>query len=62
MVGWLFDNIRYKSNPLNDDFDYVPFGFDSRLITRQMLYSINDNILFRFTNGLSIDVKTNRMK
>ena len=60
MVGWLFDNIRYKSNPLNDDFDDLTFDGDKSLITRWQLYRIHDNIVFGLKNRLSIDIEMNR--
>ena len=37
-----FDNLKCVSNTPNADFDYLPFDCDQRLITRQIIYSIND--------------------
>ena len=50
------DNIIYEINPQNDDFYDLPIDVDERLITRQRLYRINDNIVFRLNNGSIIEV------
>ena len=43
----LFDNRIYESNHQNDDSDDLPFDGYERLITRQRLYCIHDNIVFK---------------
>ena len=40
------DNKIYESNHRNTDFNDLPFDGDERLIARQQLYRIKDNILF----------------
>ena len=35
----------YDSNPQNTDFNYLPFDSGERLINRQRLYFINDDIV-----------------
>ena len=51
-----FDNIIYESDPQDSDFDDLPFDGDERLITRQKIYCINDDIIFRLKNGLSVEL------
>ena len=51
-----FDNRIYKTNPRNDDFDYLTFDGDERLITIQQIYCINYDIVFRLNSGLSVYV------
>ena len=46
LIEQLLDNRRYKINPRNIDFDYLPFNGEG-LTDRQLLYCINDNIVFR---------------
>ena len=46
LIKILLYNRRYKINPLNTNFDDLPFDGDDWLIVRQKLYSINDNIEF----------------
>ena len=53
-IKWLFDNIIYKSYPLNDDYGDIYFGSDVSLITRLWLYCINCDIIFMLNNGLRI--------
>ena len=48
----------YETNHWNADFDELPFDGYERLITRQQIYSINDDI---FNNGLIVDIYKNRM-
>ena len=48
------DNRRYEINPQNSNFDDLPFDGDERLIARQLLYNINDDIIFRFINDSSV--------
>ena len=57
----LLDKKIYESNPRNADYENLPFGGDEKLIARQQLYRINDTIVFRYINGSSVYVKTNRM-
>ena len=40
-----FDNIIYESNYRKDNFGYLHFDGDQRLITRQRIYLINDYIV-----------------
>ena len=51
-----FDNIMNGNNTQNSDFGYLPFDCDERLITIQWIYRINDDVLFMFNNGSSVDV------
>ena len=46
----------YESNPLNDDFDDLPFGGDKRLIAGQQIYHVNGDIGFRLNNGSTVDI------
>ena len=61
-IEQLFDNWMYISNPQNDNFDDLLFDGEKRLITRWRIYSINDDIVFRFNNGSGVYVKTNLMQ
>ena len=61
LIEQYFDNRIYASTPWNAYFGYLPFDGGNILITRQLIYHINDDILFRLNNGLSVYVKTNRM-
>ena len=54
-IRQFFDNIIYESNILNDDFNYLPFDGEKRLITGRRLYCINYNTVFRLKNGSSVD-------
>ena len=54
----LFDKWIYKSNPINANFDYLPFDGDEIIITRRKIYHINDDIIERLNNSLIIDVYT----
>ena len=56
-----FDNRIYESDPLNANFDELPFDVDESLITIRQIYCINYEIMFRLNSGSSINVKTNRM-
>ena len=51
----------YESNPINADFDDLPFDCDERLITRRRIYCMNDDIVERLNNGSIVDVYTNLM-
>ena len=62
LIKRLFDNIIYKSNPLNYDFDYLIFDCDERLITRRQIHYINDDIVERLKNSSSVYVKMNQMQ
>ena len=50
-----FDNLKFVSNPQNDDFNDFPFDGDERLIVSQGLYGIN-------IKSLIVYVKTNLTK
>ena len=50
------DNRIYESNPQNANFYYLPFSSNERLIDTEKLYCINDDIMFRLVNGLSVYV------
>ena len=56
-----FDNLKCGSNPQNADFGDLPFDYDQRLITRRLLYCINDNIIEMLNNSSIIDAYTKRM-
>ena len=62
LIGISFSDIIYESNTLNDNFNYLTFdGYDG-LISRQQIFSINDDIIFRLNNGSSNWVSANRMQ
>ena len=44
------------SNPVNDNFYDLPFDGDQRFISKQRIYSINDNILERLNNASIVNV------
>ena len=46
LTKWSLDNRRHKSNHQNDDFYDLPFDGDEMMIARQLLYCINDIIIF----------------
>ena len=50
------DNRINEINPQNYDFVDLPFDGDEKLLARIWLYSINDDIIFKLINGLSIYV------
>ena len=52
----LFDNRMYEINHWDFDFYYFPFCFNEMLIDRRQIYRINDDIVFRLNNGLSVYV------
>ena len=56
------DNIIYESNPQNDNFNYLPFDGDERLIARWQIYRIKDDIIEGLNNGSIVDVYTNLTK
>ena len=56
------DSLTCVHNPQNNNFYYLPFDDDQRLITRQQTYRINDDIVESLNNGLIIDVYTNRIE
>ena len=56
LIGQSLDDITYKINPQNDDFDDLPFDGNERFITIWRLYRMDDNIIFRLKNGSSFDV------
>ena len=49
----------YESNARNSDFDVLPFDGNQRLITRQLIYFINDDIIERLNNGFIVGVYRN---
>ena len=51
----------YKSNNQNADFDYLPFDGDESLITRRLIYHINDDIVEMLNNGFIVYVNMNQM-
>ena len=51
----------YVSNLLNSDFGYLSFDGDQILISRWLMYRMNDYIVQRFNNGLIVDVYMNKM-
>ena len=55
------DNLMCVSNPRNSTFDELRFHGDERLITRRLMYHINDDILERLNNGLFVGVCMNQM-
>ena len=61
LIKQFFGNRIYGSNTQNANFDYLPFGGDEMLITRQRLYCINYHIVFRLNNGSSVYVKMDQM-
>ena len=50
----LFNNRIYERNPQNANLDYLLFDGNERLVTRQKIYHINYNIIFRLNNGSSV--------
>ena len=61
LIKPFFDSLMYKNNPRNDDLDTLTLDGDESLITRQKVYSINDNIVESLNNGLIVDVCKNLM-
>ena len=61
LIERYFDNGMYESNPQNADFDDLPLDGDQRLITRQNIYRIHDDIIEILNNGLIVDIYMNRM-
>ena len=61
MTEQLFDNILYKSNPLNTNFDDLPFDGDERLISRWWIYHTHNDIVESLNNGSRIYIKMNWM-
>ena len=51
-----FDNIIYESNPINANFDDLPFDGDEIFITGLQIYDVNYDIVFRLNNGSSVYV------
>ena len=56
-----FNEWIYISNHLNSDLDDLPFDVDQKLITRKLIYLINDDILESLNNGSIVDVYANIM-
>ena len=61
LIEWSFDNWIYISNFQSANFYDLPFDVDQRLITRQQIYLINDDIVERLNNGFIVDVYTNQI-
>ena len=55
-IELLLDNGTYNINNINDNFDDLPFDGNERFISRQQLYRINDDIVFRLINDSSFYV------
>ena len=49
----------YESNDRNANFNVLPFYGDKSLITRQLIYFIDDDIIERLNNGLIVGVYRN---
>ena len=45
-----------ESNPRDYNFDDLPFYGNQRLIDGRQIYSVNDDIVEMFNNGLIVDV------
>ena len=56
-----YDNRKYESNPQNDDFYDLYFDSSKRLIARQQLNCIHDNITFMLNRSSRVDVYLNQM-
>ena len=52
----------YVNNPLNVDFDHLPFYGDKSSITGRIIYCVNDDIVEMLNNGSIIDVYTNQIQ
>ena len=61
LVEQSLDNRRHKINHWNDKFYHLPIDGGGSLVARRRLYSINDSIVFRYINGLSVYVYANWM-
>ena len=63
--GWFNQTIDWQMifwrDPQNADFDYLPFEYDQKLITRQSIDRINYNIIKMLKNSLIIDVYSKLM-
>ena len=55
-IELLLDNGTYNINNINENFDDLPFDGNERFISRQQLYRINDDIVFRLINVSSFYV------
>ena len=51
----------YKSYSRDDNFNYLTFDSDERFIAGGKIYSINDDIIERLKNDLTVDIYMNRM-
>ena len=51
-----FDNRIYWIYPQDTHLDDFPIDGNERLINKQIIYGINDNIIFILKNGSSVDV------
>ena len=61
LTNQLFDNRMYESSPQNSDFVDFNFDGDQRLISGQLIYRVNDDIVLGLNNGLIVDIYINRM-
>ena len=55
------DDLKCVSNPLNTNSNDSHFDWYEMLITRQQIYSINNNIVERLNNSLIIDKYMNKI-
>ena len=53
LIKWSFDNWMYVSNPWNENFYYLPFNCDERLITRRQIYHVNYDIIEKAEQGFN---------
>ena len=56
LIKQLFDKWECGDNSRNDNFNDLPFDDYQRLITRQRIYHIHDNIVERLNNSSIIEV------
>ena len=62
LIEWLFDKLKYVSNPQNSDLCDLSFDCGKMLITRRWIYHINDWIVEILNNDSIVDVYTNLMQ
>ena len=53
-IKGLFENWKYGSDTRNANFDDLPFDSYQRLVTRQAINLVNDNIVESLNNSLII--------
>ena len=51
----------YEINLPNDGFVDLPFIVDQSLISGRRIYIVNDDIIFRLSNGLFFYISVNQM-